>query len=353
MARRIRELGKSLVKELAQAWEEPQPEWARKRLLVLRLVAQHELNAERIAQAVGISRKSVFNYLDQAQEGGVEGLLNREHGGGGTATLEKEDHAAFVEELKKGSFRRAKDAQRWIRERTQKHLALSSVYTILGKADGVLKVPRKTHVKKDAAKVEAFRQELPGKLEAAAAQAAGRKVRLWVLDEHRYGLLPVIRRCWAKRGVRVHAPYATRYQWGYLHEALEVDGDNRVELLFTPCIDKDIHRIFLSQIAATDPNAWHIVIQDQAGFHLKDHDPTAPPNLGVLSLPPYSPELNPVEKLGDLVKDAICNKLFTELKTLEEAILAELQPLRDCGSRVAQLIGEGWLLEKVNFGAQN
>jgi hypothetical protein len=48
-------------------------------------------------------------------------------------------------------------------------------------------------------------------------------VRLWVLDEHRYGLLPVIRRCWALKGVRVHLPYAIRYQWGYLHEALEAE----------------------------------------------------------------------------------------------------------------------------------
>ena len=46
-------------------------------------------------------------------------------------------------------------------------------------------------------------------------------MRIWVLGEHRYGLLPVIRRVWAKRGVRVHAPYKTNYKWGYLHEALE------------------------------------------------------------------------------------------------------------------------------------
>jgi hypothetical protein len=38
--------------------------------------------------------------------------------------------------------------------------------------------------------------------------------------------LPVIRRIWGQRGVRVHAPYATKYRWGYLHEAMEVDGAN-------------------------------------------------------------------------------------------------------------------------------
>jgi hypothetical protein len=76
-----------------------------------------------------------------------------------------------------------------------------------------------------------------------------------------------------------------------------------------------------------------------------------PDNLRLLPLPPYSPELHPVEKLGDLLKDRICNQLFDKLETLERAILAELAPLRECGQRVAQLIGQDWLLDRVNAGA--
>ncbi len=176
-------------------------------------------------------------------------------------------------------------------------------------------------------------------------------MRLWVLDEHRYGLLPVIRRVWGQRGVRVHAPYATRYQWGYLHEALEVDGANRLELLFTPCIDQDVHALFLQQLGATDPAALHVVIQDQAGFHLPLADPRLPKNVRLLPLPPYSPELNPVEKLGDLVKDQICNRLYPSLRRLEDHLLAALRPWRTESARVAELIGRGWLLDGVNAGA--
>ena len=185
--------------------------------------------------------------------------------------------------------------------------------------------------------------ELASRLAAASVGADLQRVRLWVLDEHRYGLLPVIRQCWALRGVRVHVPYATRYQWRYFHEALEVDGENRVEVLFTPAIDQDIHATFLRQIGASDPVARHIVIEDQAGFHFRARDSWLPANLRLLPLPPYSPELNPVEKLGDLVKDALCNRLFTALRPVGDAILAELEPLRQSGARVARLIGDGWL----------
>ena len=147
--------------------------------------------------------------------------------------------------------------------------------------------------------------------------------------------------------MRVHAPYATRYQWGYLHEALEVDGANRVELLFTPAIDQDVHAAFLRQISETDSAARHIIIQDQAGFHLQAADPRRPANVRLVPLPPYSPELNPVEKLGDLVKDAICNRLFTALRPLEDAILAE-KALPNHGA-----FGTTWAPRKSSFVREN
>lgn len=348
MARKLPEMGQTKVKELERAWREHTQVWERERLMVVKLVAQHKLSAEQIGEATGKSRRTVFRYLEKFMSEGVAGLLTRDYKSAARATLQGADHEAFVEQLKVGKFRRAKDAQAWIKQRTQTQLALSSVYTLLGKAGGVLKMPRKTHAKKDAAKAEEFKTTLSERLATASAGAG--KTRLWVLDEHRYGLLPVIRRCWGLKGVRVHAPYATRYQWGYLHEALEVDGENKTELLFTPSIDQDVHALFLKQIGESDPLSRHLIIQDQAGFHLKNTDHRLPANVKIIPLPPYSPELNPVEKLGDLVKDAICNQLFDKLETLEAAILRELDSLRHSGARVAQLIGQGWLLDQANSG---
>ena len=66
---------------------------------------------------------------------------------------------------------------------------------------------------------------------------AGRPVRVWVADEHRYGLISVLRRCWGLRGVRVSAPYQTKYQWGYLHSALEVDGQHAAQALFSSSVN--------------------------------------------------------------------------------------------------------------------
>jgi hypothetical protein len=109
-------------------------------------------------------------------------------------------------------------------------------------------------------------------------------------------------------GYKPTAPYQTKYQWGYLHSALEVGGDGRAEALFLPTVSLECSRIFLAQIAASDPHADHIVIWDQAGFHQATGQ-TCVPRVRILSLPPYCPELNPVEKLANLLTscvDAAC-----------------------------------------------
>jgi len=347
MARTLPVMGQCAVAELEAAWKSKQPDWARKRLLVLRLVVRHEQSAQEIAEVVGVSRPTVFNYLDLFLHGGVEALLQRQYRGGKKATLDAGLQEQLVEKLRAGEFRRAREIQRWIGQKTGRELALPTIYYWLGKVGGVLKMPRKTHTQKDAAEGEAFRREAAERL-AALVGDPDRRVRLWVADEHRYGLLPVIRRCWALKGVRVHAPYATKYQWGYLYEALEVDGENRIELFFAPRVGKDVSNVFLEQIAQSDPAALHLVVWDQAGFHPRDGEVAVPANVRLLSLPAYSPELNPVEQLGDLVKDAICNKIFSTLEQLEEAILAELEPLRQSAARVESLLGTHALVASAN-----
>lgn len=337
------------MKQIEGAWRRKDlADWQRKRLLVVRLIAQGRLDAQGIAQAAGVSRKSVFNYRDTLVESGVEGLLSRKWAGARKPAVRGAVAEEFAQALEAGKFRQARDAQAWIAKRTRKKLSVSGVFKVLRRFGGKLKVPRKSHAEKDQAKADAFRAELPARLSEVVG-ADHRRVRIWVLDEHRYGLLPVIRRVWGKRGVRVHAPYATKYKWGYLHEAMEVDGENTAELLFTPAIDQDIHAIFLRQIAQSDPEALHVIIQDQAGFHLPVDDCRLPANLRILPLPPYSPELNPVERMGSLIKAEVCNRLYPTLSRLERHIEAiakkKLQPMQ-----VASLIHD-WLRDQVNSGA--
>lgn len=347
--RTLPRLGSDLVEEIEKAWEKPQPDWARSRLLVVRLIAQHEHSVAEIMKIAGVCRQTVFTYRDTVVAKGVTGLLQREHGGGHTPTVRGAVAREFIEKLEQGDFRQARDAQKWIEKRTRRKLSESGVRKILRRLGGRLKVPRKSHAKKDPAASAEFKAQLGQRIAGVTPGVGPAEVRLWVLDEHRYGLLPVIRRTWARRGVRVHAPYKTVYQWGYLHEALEVDGAHKVELLFTPSINQDIHTIFLRQISQSDPESTHVVILDQAGFHLQAKDARVPENVRLLPLPAYSPELNPAEWFGRVVKAPTSNRLYRDLRALEDHLISVARDW--CKPEKVRGLIHQWMQDQVNATA--
>jgi transposase len=339
-----------LAKELPEALSACTDVNAQQRLLAMRLACSGQLTAAQIAEQVGISRRQFFNWIDALKEGGVVELLAREHRGGSAPQVQGKVLEALQAGLKTGRWKRAKEIQQWLRSQHQVKLGLKGVYYWLGKLGGVLKVPRKTHAKKDAAQAADFQQTLCEKLKNLNV-AGGKPVRIWVADEHRYGLIPVVRKCWTLRGERPTAPYQTKYEWGYLYSALEVDGKNAAQFLCLPEVNLTLSQLFLEQLAASDPLAEHVVIWDQAGFHPNPKLHAVPERVHLLFLPPYSPELNPVEAIGDVIKDRIGNTLWATLEALEEAIGEELRPIYENAERVRSLVSHTWLLDQVNVSA--
>lgn len=253
----------------------------------------------------------------------------------------------LIEGLKLGKWKRAREIQEWLKKNHGQKMSLGGLYYWLWKHKAKPKVPRKSHVKKDPKKAEAFKRDLAEILGELPIEKQER-VRIWVADEHRYGLISVLRRVWSWYGVKPTAPYHTKYEWGYLYSALEVDGENASEAMFMSgvCLESSLE--FLKQIKARDPESHHVVIWDQAGFHQKPKDATLPEKVHIVSLPPYSPELNPVEKIGDYIKRRISNITWNTLAEIEAAIEEELEPIWKFSQRVKDLIGQSYLVDQAN-----
>ena len=111
-----------------------------------------------------------------------------------------------------------------------------------------------------------------------------------------------VRKVWITKGTRPVIPRQIRYEWDYLYGALEV-VKGEAEFLHLPTVNLACNKLFLEHLKNSDPEAQHVVIADQAGFHLKAGDKRLPQGVHILSLPPYSPELNPCEQLWDILKD--------------------------------------------------
>jgi transposase len=324
--------------------------WRRERLLAVQLGLTGELTLEQIGAHLGRARSCIQRWLDRFRQGGLEALLSRGQGKGPPSQLSPELAAALSVKLAAGEFRRAVDAQRWLTETGGRPVGLAAVYKYLKKAGARLKVPRPCHQKKDVWASKAFREVLAVHL-GALELPPERPVRLWVADEMRYGLQPVTRRVWSLRGTRPVCPVQPRYQWGYVYGAAEVDGQAQAEFLYCPTVSLEGSHRFLRQIAAREPEALHVVIWDGAGFHPRDGAAGLPDNLRLLALPAYSPELNPIEKLWDQLKDHLCNRVYASLTALEEAMTDFLRPFWQEPERVRALIGQGWLLAQANISS--
>lgn len=176
-------------------------------------------------------------------------------------------------------------------------------------------------------------------------------MRLWVLDEMRHGLHGFTRRVWGLPGHRPVAATQHVYQWGYVYGAVGL-GLARSEFLLAETVDQTHLGHFYRQIGDSDPAAVHVLIQDGAGFHLTDGHEGLPDNVRIITLPPYSPELNPVEGLWDQLKDSLCNRVFPSLSNQRDIIVSWLQSWWADPRRVRSLIPD-WLLLQANASFGN
>ena len=335
--------------ELELLWEKETDERVRKRLAVIR-AATVGLNTHRdLAEIAGCTHTTVTRYLKKFEEGGFAGLLER----GKPKPPETPMHQDIIQEeiragLLAGTFRSARQIQEWLQAKHGLKRTIWSVYYWLKEFGAKLLVPRPVHRKKDPEKTAAFPNKMAQKLEQfRAIKATGRPIRIWVVDEARLGLHTIVRRAWGLPGHRIVMPMQRKYQWNYVYGALEI-GTGRIETLVMSGVNLDFSMAFLKYLQETEPDAVHIIIWDGAGFHQKEGKHPLPENVHVIQLPPYSPELNPIEKLWDILKDGLCNRLFDTLNELKLAVEKELQVFYDHASRVIQLLGSGITVALAN-----
>ena len=103
-------------------------------------------------------------------------------------------------------------------------------------------------------------------------------------------------RGWARRGSRPRAPRDCRYAFAYLSGAVRPERATGAGLVL-PRASKEAMRLHLAEIGReAAPGAHAILALDGAGRHGRA-GLDVPDNLTLLPLPPYGPELNPVENV--------------------------------------------------------
>lgn len=137
-------------------------------------------------------------------------------------------------------------------------------------------------------------------------------------DEARFGRISDVRRCWCPKPLRPMVRAMVTQEYVYAYAALS-PADGRMDSLLLPDVNGACMQIFLDEVAARHRKERIVMIVDGAGWH-KNQELQVPYNMRLLFLPPYAPELNPVEYLwGHLKTNALANLAPFELPTLTHA----------------------------------
>jgi transposase len=168
-------------------------------------------------------------------------------------------------------------------------------------------------------------------------------VTVWAEDEHRLGLIPIMRRVWAPRGTRPVAPSDRHYQWLYVYGVVRpTTGQSWWGLL--PTVSTAAMSVALAAFAQDDGiDATHraVVVWDGAGWHTSGKL-VVPDGIDLVPLPPASPELQPAERLWAQVNEAVANRTFADLDALETVLVERCRALRGDRTTLHDLTRYAW-----------
>jgi len=161
-------------------------------------------------------------------------------------------------------------------------------------------------------------------------------------DEMRVGLRGMVRRAWGRRGVKVRQRLQLVYEWRYLF--LVVDG-LRGKLDWTWIESMKSEMVGAAVNGLKEHTEVAAVVWDGAKSHRSElvHGVGLP----LISLPSYSPELNPAERVFEEIRRWIEGKVYGSIKDKVEAVDAYLTSLESKPHRVKALAGWDWIHQAV------
>lgn len=161
-------------------------------------------------------------------------------------------------------------------------------------------------------------------------------------DEMRLGLMGQVRRLWAPRGVKVVQAVEYKREWLYLN--LAVNGlTGQLRWSWT----EDMRGASIAPVVKQwAEEGLTVMVWDRARGHRGSAYQEV--TVQLIEQPPYSPELNPAERVFEYLRDKIEGQVYGTMDAKKAAIEAELEKLAAAPDRVKSLAGWDWIRQSVN-----
>jgi transposase len=169
-------------------------------------------------------------------------------------------------------------------------------------------------------------------------------VRVFSQDESRLGVLPVRRRRLTACGVQPIGAVQHVFEWCYVYGAVAPTTGERF-FLELPSLNAEMFQIFLDAFAQAYPDSLNILLLDNSGAHTAQRL-MWPANVCAVWLPPYGPELNPIERVWRDLKDVLAWLQFPNLDAQQDYVGQLLQAYE--ASTLHSLTSYTYLVEAIH-----
>jgi hypothetical protein len=176
----------------------------------------------------------------------------------------------------------------------------------------------------------------------AADHPEAERIEIWFQDEARVGHEGRMVRRWFQRGMRPRMVKDQRYRPAYIFGAACPARDTGAGLVLTH-VSVAATNLLLEEVASQLPQGSHAaMLIDSAGWHTAN-DLRVPPNITLVHLPPYSPELNAIEKVWQYLRDRYpSGRLFPGTRAIADACSAAWNSLIAEAGRKRSLADFEW-----------
>ena len=164
-------------------------------------------------------------------------------------------------------------------------------------------------------------------------------------DEAGFGRINKPKYCWCEKDIRPSVPCHHIREYRYAYGAVEpVTGESF--FLVMPYCNSDCMSVFLQRLSAQYPNDMILLCCDGAAWH-KSKALDLPDNIQLFFIPPYTPEMNPIEQIWkELRKIGFRNQVFSSLEKVVDRLCDSICSLSK--DIVRSITGRSWIIEAFN-----
>lgn len=160
-------------------------------------------------------------------------------------------------------------------------------------------------------------------------------------DEAGFGRINKPRYCWCEKGIRPAVPCHHIREYRYAYGAVEPKTGESFFLIMPYC-NTDCMNVFLKSLSEAYPKDKIMLVCDCAGWHTSK-GLIIPDNIEILHIPPYTPEMNPIEQIWEELREkGFKNEVFPSLSKVVDRLCYVICNLS--ADTIMSITGRDWIL---------